>query len=556
MNKLFLLLANDWRMVINSRFGSRGQSVFKALVVGLFAAGILAGLFLLFLDAFRFLSTLGGIGVLLIQYMFSLAFFGLGFMLVISNIVTAYAACFRSGPVEFLLVRPVARGVILLHQHMESALLSSWAFFFIMAPFIGAFAWFQNLPLAFILWTIVFSVPFVMICSAAGVITVVAAARFGPFIRARSWGLAALTVVTIAVFIRQGHVPPAGASESTFMLSGLVPGIRLASFPLWPSFWVTDGIMAMVHGNWGRGLFFLGVLTANTLFLAMIVEATGNMLYQRAWERIASRAALGAVPGSRSATVAFQALRLLPQQMRAVVTKDMRVFFRDPVQVIQGLLFFGLLGLYFFNLRNLRYNQLEPIWRELIAYLNLFSLATIMCSFCSRFVYPQISLEGQAIWMIGLSPTGMRQVLKYKFWTSFAAMLTISLSLVALSCLMLRTPPLVMAVDIAVAAAVSMGLSALSLGLGAVFMDLKQSNPVAIISGFGGTFNLVLGLAFIMAAIAPFATASYRHAAGHTDSTEYALAMALSSLWLVVLTAAATFLPLAAGTRHLVSREY
>lgn len=556
MNDLLIFLKNDCRMFFNLRFAAREQSIFKAVVIGVFAAAILAGLFFLFLDAFRFLSSLGGIGVLLIQHLFGLFFLGLGIMLVLSNIITAYAIFFRSVDVPFLLLQPAARGAIAVHKYLESALLSSWAFFFIMVPFVSAFAWHQKLPLIFAFWTVLFSVPLVALCSGIGVILIVLAVRFLPRLKGWVWFLALFSCLLAFGFYDAFKSAGVKPDDVSFLLAGLVPGIKLASFPLWPSWWVSEGIMALVRERWERGTLLFCVLTANLLFVACGVEFIGNRLFYGAWERVAS--AGERVGGRRAgyANLAAWTAGFLPPEYRAIILKDIRALLRDPAQMIQGLLFFGLLGLYFFNLRNLHYHLLAPVWRNLISFLNLFSLATIMSSFCSRFIFPQISLEGHAFWIIGLAPTGMGRVLKIKFMLAVFIMLIISGTLMTVSALMLSVPSYVLLITIMVAGAVSFALCGLALGLGALFMDLKQANPVAIISGFGGTLNLVLSLLYIMAAIIPFGFICHEHLLGSINRSWFVSGIVASSLWLAIITALTTSLPLIAGRRSLMSREY
>ncbi|MDO9542226.1 MAG: hypothetical protein Q7J98_07885, partial [Kiritimatiellia bacterium] len=179
-----------------------------------------------------------------------------------------------------------------------------------------------------------------------------------------------------------------------------------------------------------------------------------------------------------------------------------------------------------------------------------------MCSFCSRFVFPQISLEGHSFWIIWLSPTGMGRVLKIKFMLAVFMMLIISGTLMTVSALMLSVPPYVLLITIMVAVAVSFALCGLALGLGAVFMDREQTNPVAIISGFGGTFNLVLSLIYIMVAIIPFGFICHEYILGNISRFLFVAGIAAASMWLVILTALTASLPLIAGRRSLISREY
>ncbi len=44
---------------------------------------------------------------------------------------------------------------------------------------------------------------------------------------------------------------------------------------------------------------------------------------------------------------------------------------------------------------------------------------------------------------------------------------------------------------------ISVGLSALAVGIGALYPNLREDNPSKIVSGFGGTLNLVLSVAFV-----------------------------------------------------------
>lgn len=555
MNDLLIFLKNDWRIFLNLRRQAKEQSVFKMMVVGAFGVLLLAGLFLLFLDGFKFLGSLGGVGIFIIQHLFGFFFFGLGFMLVLSNIITAYASCFHSDDIPFLLLQPVSRGVIAVHKLFASALLSSWAFFFIMVPFVAAFAWHQKMPLSFAFWTVVFSIPFVVLCSGLGTILIIVAARILPRLRLWMWFVLAAAALC-AFFLFSITKGAERGADAPFYLMGLIPGIKLASSPLLPSWWVAEGIMAMVRGGWDRGLMLLFVLIANLLLVIMIAEMTGGRLFCRAWERIVSGAERKGIRRAESFNLFGWIAGYLPPEYRAIIGKDLRSLLRDPTQVIQGLLFFGLLGIYFFNLRNFHYHLLPPVWRNLISFLNLFSLATIMASFCSRFIFPQISLEGHSFWIIGLSPVGMGRILKIKYIFSVLTMLLISGTLMLVSTLMLGVQVQVLLITIAVSVAMSFALCALALGLGTIFMDLKQTNPVAIISGFGGTFNLVMSLIYIMAAILPFGFLCHEHILGSISRSLFIAGVVLAGVWLLLITFLASFMPLMIGRRSLKANAF
>jgi len=88
-------------------------------------------------------------------------------------------------------------------------------------------------------------------------------------------------------------------------------------------------------------------------------------------------------------------------------------------------------------------------------------------------------------------------------------------------------------------------------------MDLNQKNPAAIVSGFGGTLNLVLSLGFMLAAILPFGIVLHTHISLQRSGLHRMPDnMFLVVLWLLILTAMAVIIPLRLGLKALLEREY
>ncbi len=85
---------------------------------------------------------------------------------------------------------------------------------------------------------------------------------------------------------------------------------------------------------------------------------------------------------------------------------------------------------------------------------------------------------------------------------------------------------------------------------------MEQPNPAAIVSGFGGTLNLVLGLAFMLAVIVPFGIVFHWHAMGFLTGPQYGLGLAGAAVWLTIVTVATTSIPLWLGSRSLAAREF
>jgi len=147
-------------------------------------------------------------------------------------------------------------------------------------------------------------------------------------------------------------------------------------------------------------------------------------------------------------------------------------------------------------------------------------------------------------------------VLAAKFSVALAGMIAVSVGLMFLSTRMLVIPWGAKLVAGGIALAMAVGISGLSTGLGAVFLDLRQPNPAAIVSGFGGTLNLVLSLVFMFGAILPFGFIFHLHYLRNMTGGELHRVLWYAGLWLAAWTLGMAAVPLAAGWRSLRRREY
>ncbi|MBT3193010.1 MAG: hypothetical protein HN341_10685 [Verrucomicrobia bacterium] len=532
----------------------RSQSAFKLLFVLGFALTFEIGLWLLFHRSFRFLDAFGGAGMLLIGRLFSLFFLGLGSMLLVSSIVTSYSTMFGSDEVPFLLVRPFTVSQIVLYKFTEATGFASWAFFFVVVPFVGAYAWHQRLSPLFAIWTLLFSIPFLFFFSSLGTLLVMLAVRWMPRGRiVKQIGIPLAIGLTIVAWHVSGKaIDP--LMEQQFNVANLVPGLRLSSHPLNPCWWMAEGIMALTGGRWLRGMLFFSALLSSALLTTMVIEWLGSRTFYDAWQRVISSGR-----AKRKPVLLPQLDRLksvLPTEVGAIVAKDIRTFFRDAVQWSQALVFFGLLAVYFANLRTFNYNALPAQWRSAIAFLNVFAVSAVLSSLGSRFIFPQLSLEGHGFWLLGLSPATKARILAAKFILAIVSMSTISVALIWLSSSMLATSYPIRLTAVAIVACIALAVCGISTGLGAIFMDLRQRNPAAIVSGFGGTLNLVFCLSFMLLTIIPFGVLFHFHSIGQIPPHMFGTGLKLAVLWLVSLTGIATVCPLWLGLRALENRDY
>jgi len=264
-----------------------------------------------------------------------------------------------------------------------------------------------------------------------------------------------------------------------------------------------------------RGAAFFGlVLLSHSLFFgSLALTRCGDWFYGTA-SAVQSRAGasgkrwhrLGVRRDRRNAAglleKCFTMFFWLDRDSRALAIKDLRMFWRDTTQWGQSVMLFGLLGVYIINLRTFTHQLNGEFWVNLIAFLNLFACSLNLATVTTRFVFPQFSLEGQRLWIVGMAPMGLARVVKCKYWLASAMSLLATCGLIVLSCSLLRMPWVRVAFFGAVVGVMAFALNGLAVGLGVLYPNFKEANPAKIVSGFGGTLCLVLSSAYIVASIA------------------------------------------------------
>jgi ABC-2 type transport system permease protein len=283
-------------------------------------------------------------------------------------------------------------------------------------------------------------------------------------------------------------------------------------FPFLPSYWLSSSVLQWAEGIISGAFFFAAVLLSHTLFFGSVAFTRFGKIFYDTASAVQSRGGGGfqlsfscREINSRQPGILerlFARIPLLPPDVRALAVKDLRMFWRDTTQWAQSVMFFGLLGAYIINLRNFTHQLTSPFWINAVAFLNLGACAFNLASVTTRFVFPQFSLEGRRLWIIGLAPIGLQRVVKTKYWLASAFTLMVTLGLVTLSCYLLNMAWDDVAFFGAVITVMTFALNGLAIGLGVLFPNVKENNPNKIVSGFGGTLCFVLSSVYIIAALA------------------------------------------------------
>ena len=556
MSGLATLIGARMTMSWNSLRSLQRHSRFKIFVILFFAMGLWGGFFWLFLDGFRFLdrSGMGDFRGLLVGIMFSVFFFSLFIMLLFSNGIIAYGSLFRSSEAAELFTRPLPSWNVFAYKLWETLLFSSWAFLFLALPLIVAYGVADKAPWYYYPGATLFFAVFALVPAALGGIITLIIARFFTNSPKR------ILVVAIFIALALAHVWGLGLADAyhtgarqagTAWVRSVIGRLMLSQSPMLPSYWISSGIQHLAQGQLHESGYRFLLLLSTALFGGMAGIHLARGVYTSGYHRIQSCSKKRKRQGERWIyRIGERLLVGIKPELRILVIKDLKTFLRDPVQWSQVLIFFGLLAVYFINMRSVQGNIDAPMWNNLINLLNLVATSLTLSTFTSRFVFPLVSLEGRRFWILGLLPIERKNLIYSKFWFAFVGSFAISQGLIAMSDLVLSVPWNVRVLHSLTVLVICAGLSGLSVGLGAIYPNLRESNPSKIVSGFGGTLNLVLSLIFVVLTIGLMAMPYHLSQMGRLGTgTALGGMMMVGSIAAVGLGAVTTLLPLWLGVR-------
>src|SRR6266481_1761632 len=379
----------------------RDQSGLLTAIILLFLSGYVVLSFALFFKGLKFVASFPGLGTVLTERLLYILFAFLFALLFLSNLVISYTNLFRNRETNFLLSMPVSSQTIFRWKFIESTLLASWAFLFLIAPLLAAFGLTRGVPWHFYVITLFLIALFIALPGIAGSWFAIQLARY---LDRRSFQIAALISLGLLALLASSWWKTQPATDDLLetrvleMLDQLLSKTRFAQFPFLPSYWLSTSVI-----QWGEGVltlagFFILVLVSHVSFFSFLAFTRLGRPFFEGVSAVQSRASIWSrwhwrvTRTEQSATRTgqcltrtqesdtgrissteniFRRIRFIKPDIRALVLKDARTFWRDTAQWGQSVMLFGLLGVYVINLRHFTHQLSNPFWVNLISYLNL-----------------------------------------------------------------------------------------------------------------------------------------------------------------------------------------
>jgi ABC-2 type transport system permease protein len=528
-------------------------------------AGMTIGGFFFFRWVFNYLMALEVIGPPLMDHVVGMVFTAFFSMLIFSNLIVTLSTAYTSKEVDFLMAQPVERPTIFFVRLVETMVYSSWAFAVLSLPLFLAFGASRGVSPSFYAMAAALAAPFLLIPATLGSIATMVLSSLFPAHKTFRVAvlLGALGVAVAVLMVRMTSMSTIMNPTGLDSFRQIMAFLNVGAQPAYPSVWLLRGTLAAAEGRWGEFFYWLAVLGSTALFLLQVCAWLAPRIYYRGWrlagESASTRRGVGAEPPRNRLDVLLRPLR---PPIRAIVSKDIKTFWRDPAQWSQLMILFGLLFLYVANLRSVaRYDthlQLDSsFWKTLLSFFNLWAGCFMLSILTTRFVYPMLSLEGKQFWTLGLAPMRRETLVWEKYWLCWMVSFGLTAGLMLFSNLILRVNAFMMALSMAVVLVLSFGLTSISVGLGAFAPNFKEDNPARIANGLGGTMNVFVSLGYVASVIAIVIWPALMMETDRLDGiVSPPVVIGLSAAGLIAINAAAIIIPMRMGLRRWREMEF
>ena len=487
-NRLYTFAHAFWR----GEQRGRTRRFFLALVWVVLLYVIFTGVH----DFFSVVLQLSGTGPLLVDRILSMMFFVIFVMLLLSGTTVVLHFVFLSSDLRLLLSTPITRKEIFSYKFIESTCANSTMFLYFGLPVLIAYGFTTGATWSYYPFAFLLSLVFLTIPTGLAIVLALLAVRMVPANRAKDALTAIIALVFISVwaglqFIRVAafdHRSPEFDSNTVNRLQSLA----LEPFLNWiPSNIFAEGLAASAHGNWPGAISGLVVLTLiSTIFYILSMR-----MIEGAYRRdLIGCEQLGVRFGSRAQKKPPQSVNTGYRRTNAIwgtIMRDFRLLTRDMRHISQLLIFAVMMVVFPVVMKR---DALE--WSgQWALYYPFFFVLLFEALAAGTIASKLVPLESKAFWLSKISPRPMRDNLWGKHFVSFGICTILGWIAVIITAFFNKCAFSMVLVILIAAAAVSFGISGLTIGVGAFFPKFDWDHPKRMLCGSG---NLIVNLSVMV----------------------------------------------------------
>jgi ABC-2 type transport system permease protein len=496
MTDILLLLSPRWKKFRNVLKSTRKERLRLPFLVALVAA-LWVVIYVVFVKSLAYFTAEEMFGTVAATKLLSMILVTFTFVIIISNIITTFSTFFLAEDLELIMAAPVSASSLYTARFIETLSDSSWMVALFGLPVFMAYGRVFSAPWTFYALSLAGFLCLLVISTSVAVFIVQTLVRTFPVRRLRDLFVFVGILIFVGVYLLFRMVRPEEFlnPEGFASVMDYLSIMSESSSPLLPTTWLMEALRPYITGyGFERIPLFLGLLVFGAASAYRLVghshEAVHFPGYSKAVESKGARL-------TKSRVVALSAKVLsrgLDRSTVRLVIKEMLLMARDWGRLSQLLLLLALIVVYLYNfsvLPSLETPEATMLLKNAVAFLNIGLAGFVLSSLGVRFLFPAVSAEGRAFWILKASPVGLRKVLWVKFTFYLVPMLLLGLFLVIATNRLLGLGTAIFAISTVTVTCLTLGITALSIGMGVVYADLKQADPNRAFTSFGGLVTMI-----------------------------------------------------------------
>lgn len=427
----------------------------------------------------------------------------------IGNALVSFSTLYRSKEVSFLITKPLPFSKLFAIKFLDNFFYSSVTLLLIISAVLAGYGSYFNMGADFYFLTFFLQViPFMLIAASLGVILLLVVLRI-----AKKFGIRKILTILVSIYFIS-LVLVYNLSNPVLMVSQVMayyPDINqyfgFLDNPLitfLPNFWISESFYWLSENNVLNAVpyFILQVSLAVVLFSAAIF--LGKKWYYQTW--ISSMDLQFSSPKKKRTKfnfLSFGQKSFFSPQTEVLIKKEFWQFFREPSQWIHLIVLIFLIAVFASSIATIdikflyaHNTEMRTLIYLVVFLFNVFLIAT----FALRFVFPLISIEGEAFWKIKSSPLNIKKLVFTKF--SILLLIIFFMGQVINFFTHFSYPSVLLIISSLNTALITVTLVSLNFGMGSIFANYKEKNPIRIASSQGASITFLFTLIYLVFLIA------------------------------------------------------
>ena len=414
------LLSPRWKKFGNRLKGGKSEKLRFGFISALITL-LWAVIFGVFVYALRYFTAEEMFGTIAATKLLSMILMTFAFVAIISNMITTFSTFFLSEDLELIMTSPVPSSAMYTARFIETLAEASWMVLVFGFPVFLAYGVVFSAGWSFYVVSFLGFLCLLVMVTSLAILVVETLVKSFPVRRLRDLFVFVALLIFVGIYLLFRMVRPEDFlnPEGFASMMDYLSVMSESSSPLLPTTWIWETMRPYITGyGFEEFPLFLGLLVASALMAFRLAGHNHQMNhfygYSRAFEARGAR-----LSRSRFIELLTRVLnRFLDRATARLVIKETLLMARDWGRLSQLLLLLALILVYLYNftrLPSLDSAEITRMLKNAVAFLNIGLAGFVLSSLGVRFLFPAISSEGRAFWILKKSPVSLRRILWVKF---------------------------------------------------------------------------------------------------------------------------------------------